>query len=55
MYVNQCLGYPQERRMIHRDEERALMMMVHNGEEPCMTPWNSVTDAAAEQAEMVFE
>jgi len=55
LYVQQPLGYPQERLMIHRDEERALFMQVYDGEEPCMLPWNSVTDEAAEQEEMRYE
>jgi len=55
LYVQQPLGYPQERLMIHRDAERALLMMVHDGQEPVMQTWNPVTDKAAEQQPMAWE
>merc|ERR1712060_155372 len=53
MYVNQPLGYPQERLMIHRDDEKALLMQVHDGSSTCMIPWDSTTDTAAVQREQI--
>jgi len=54
LYVQQPLGYPTERRMIHRDDDKALMMQVHDGEGSCMIPWDPVTNEEGEQADMIF-